>query len=86
MAIKTKVKEPIPDYPSFFGDLGAEADPSGAEGNSLSTSKEARRNSFPSPTGKRKPPEYKSRERRNTELWESLYPTPKKTIGEKKYK
>ena len=79
MAIKRKAKEPIPDYPSFFGELGA-------EGNSLSTSKEARRNSFPSPTGKRKPPEYKSRERRNTELWESLYPTPKKTIGEKKYK
>ena len=79
MAIKTKVKKPIPDYPSFFGELGAEE-------TSLSTSKEARRNSFLSPTGKRKPPEYKSRERRNTELWESLYPTPKKTIGEKKYK
>ena len=85
MAIKRKAKEPIPDYPSLFGKLGAEADPSGAEGASLSTSKEARRSRFPSRTGKRKPTERESREKRNTGLWESLYPTPKKTVGEKKY-
>ena len=78
MAIKTKVKEPIPDYPSLFGELGAEADPSGAEGASLSTSKEARRGSFSVRTGKRKPTERESRQKRNTELWETLYPTPNK--------
>jgi hypothetical protein len=78
MAIKRKAKEPIPDYPSLFGELGA-------EGASLSTSKEARRSRFPSRTGKRKPTERESREKRNTGLWESLYPIPKKTVGEKKY-
>ena len=84
MAIKTNTKERVPDYPSMFGEL-AEADPSGEEGASLSTSKEARRGSFSLRKDKRKPTERESREKRNKGLWETLYPTPKKTVGEKKY-
>lgn len=77
MAIKRKAKKRIPDYPNLFEEL-AGADPSGAEGGSLSTSKEARRSPFSVRTSKRKPTERESRQKRNTGLWETLYPTPKK--------
>ena len=77
MAAQRKVKEPVPDYPSLFGEL-AEEDPSGAEVKGFTTSGEARRASFSVRTSKNKPTEYESRQKRNTRLWESLYPTPNK--------
>ena len=64
--------------PPFSGDLFGEDIAGATFGGSLSTSKEARRGSFSVRTGKRKPTERESRQKRNTELWETLYPTPNK--------
>ena len=71
--------------PPFSGDLFGEDIAGATFGGSLSTSKEARRGSFSVRTGKRKPTERESRQKRNTGLWETLYPTPKKTVGKEEY-
>lgn len=70
MATKRKAEKRVPNYPSFFDELTD----TGAESLNKGSIEARRSRRFPK-VGKWKGKEKSSRERRNTSLWESLYPT-----------
>ena len=74
MATKRKAKERVQNYPDLFGELEGIS-----FGGSLSTTNKARRSRNASQVHNWKGREQSSRERRNTRLWDTLYPTPNKT-------
>ena len=72
MATKKQAKERVQNYPSLFPELEADT-----YGGSLNPSKKPRRRLNASQVGNYKDKQLTSREKRNTRLWASLYPTPK---------
>lgn len=81
MATKEQAEKRVPDYPDLFGELSDTGEATsffGASSTDGGTNK-ARRSQNPPKVGKWKGNRIESRERRNTRLWESLYPTQNKT-------
>ena len=73
MAARRKAQERVQNYPSLFPELEGEA-----YGGSLNPTKKPRRGLKSSQGYNYKGKEPTSREKRNTRLWASLYPTPTK--------
>ena len=81
MATKEQAEKRVPNYPDLFGELSDTEETTsffGASSTDGDTNK-ARRSQNSQKVGKWTGTEKESRERRNTRLWESLYPTQKKT-------
>ena len=81
MATKEQAEKRVPDYPDLFGELSDTEETTsffGASSTDGDTNK-ARRSQNSQKVGKWTGTEKESRERRNTRLWESLYPTQNKT-------
>ena len=81
MATKEQAEKRVPNYPDLFGELSDTGEATsffGANSTDGGTNK-ARRSQNSPKEGKWKGNRIESRERRNTRLWESLYPTQKKT-------
>ncbi len=83
MATKRKAQERVQNYPSLFREeLGAmcleNTEPSVWGDLKPPHPKKARRNSKTFGAGSRKGEPMSSREKRNSKLWASLYPTPKR--------
>lgn len=80
MAIKKQVKKRVPNYPDLFGELSDTGETSSFFGASSTEGgrNKARRSQNSQKVGKWTGTEKESRERRNTRLWESLYPTRRK--------
>ena len=81
MATKEQAEKRVPNYPDLFGELSDTGEATsffGASSTDGGTDK-ARRSQNSPKVGKWKGNRIESRERRNTRLWESLYPTQKKT-------
>ena len=81
MATKEQAEKRVPNYPDLFGELSDKEETTsffGASSTDGDTNK-ARRSQNSSKVGKWKGNRIESRERRNTRLWESLYPTQNKT-------
>lgn len=81
MATKEQAEKRVPNYPDNFGELSDTGDTTsffGASSTDGGTNKARRSRNFPK-VGKWKGNGKESRERRNTRLWESLYPTQNKT-------
>ena len=80
MATKEQAEKRVPDYPDLFGELSDTGEATsffGASSTDGGTNK-ARRSQNSPKVGKWKGNRIESRERRNTRLWETLYPTPNK--------
>ena len=80
MATKEQAEKRVPNYPDLFGELSDTEETTsffGASSTDGDTNK-ARRSQNSQKVGKWTGTEKESRERRNTRLWESLYPTPNK--------
>lgn len=80
MATKEQAEKRVPDYPDLFGELSDTGEATsffGASSTDGGTNK-ARRSQNSPKVGKWKGNRIESRERRNTRLWESLYPTQNK--------
>ena len=80
MATKEQAEKRVPNYPDLFGELSDTEETTsffGASSTDGDTNK-ARRSQNSQKVGKWTGTEKESRERRNTRLWESLYPTQKK--------
>ena len=81
MATKEQAEKRVPNYPDLFGELSDTGEATsffGASSTDGGTNK-ARRSQNSPKVGKWKGNRIESRERRNTRLWESLYPTQNKT-------
>lgn len=81
MATKEQAEKRVPNYPDLFGELSDTEETTsflGASSTDGGTNK-ARRSQNSPKVGKWKGNRIESRERRNTRLWESLYPTQNKT-------
>lgn len=80
MATKEQAEKRVPNYPDLFGELSDTEETIfffGASSTDGGTNK-ARRSQNSQKVGKWTGTEKESRERRNTRLWESLYPTRRK--------
>ena len=80
MATKEQAEKRVPNYPDLFGELSDTEEATsffGASSTDGGTNK-ARRSQNSPKVGKWKGNRIESRERRNTRLWESLYPTRRK--------
>lgn len=80
MATKEQAEKRVPNYPDLFGELSDTEETTsffGASSTDGDTNK-ARRSQNSQKVGKWTGTEKESRERRNTRLWESLYPTRRK--------
>lgn len=80
MATKEQAEKRVPNYPDLFGELSDTEETTsffGASSTAGDTNK-ARRSQNSQKVGKWTGTEKESRERRNTRLWESLYPTRRK--------
>ena len=80
MAAKEQAEKRVSNYPDLFGELidtGEATSFFGASSTDGGTDKARRSQNFPK-VGKWKGNVKESRERRNTRLWESLYPTRRK--------
>lgn len=81
MAAKEQAEKRVSNYPDLFGELSDTGEATsffGASSTDGGTDKARRSQNFPK-VGKWKGNVKESRERRNTRLWESLYPTQNKT-------
>ena len=80
MAAKEQAEKRVSNYPDLFGELSDTGEATsffGASSTDGDTNK-ARRSQNSQKVGKWTGTEKESRERRNTRLWESLYPTRRK--------
>ena len=81
MATKEQAEKRVPNYPDLFGELSDTEETTSFFGVSSTDgdTNKARRSQNSQKVGKWTGTEKESRERRNTRLWESLYPTQNKT-------